>query len=138
MGHLVEGAISCDAATGKHLFLEVVKKMMDCVYKVFIEEGFAPYATCGREEIKIGLLRLYDYTGEKKYLDMAARFVNMRGANDKDIGKNWEGASEYYHQDDAPAREMKGANGHAVRACYYYTAIIRRWQGLQSARRTRN
>ncbi len=124
MGHLVEAAIAYDYGTGKSTFLQVAERMMDCVYQTFVEEQSASFATCGHAEIELALLRLYEYTGKRRYLDTAAYFLNARGANEKD-GELMPHVNAYYHQDDAPARELAEANGHAVRACYYYTALAK-------------
>ncbi len=41
--------------------------------------GKGPKYTPGHEEIEIALLRLYEVTGHKKYLEMARQFLEMRG-----------------------------------------------------------
>ncbi len=123
MGHYIEAAVAYDAATGKHEFLEAAKKMAECINRIFIVERSAPFATGGHEELKIALMRLYDYTGDEKYLGMAKHFIYARGNNELDIGKYCDFGNEYYHQDNAPAVDMDEANGHAVRACYYYSAM---------------
>ncbi len=122
IGHLTEAAVAYDRATGKHLFLDVIRRALDNVSRVFIEEDSAAFATAGHEEIKIALLRLYEYTGETKYLDMAAHFLYQRGNNAKDTA-NHNVVNEFYAQDNRPAVDMDEADGHAVRALYYYTAM---------------
>ncbi len=124
MGHFIEAAVVYDRAIGKHKLLNIAERMAECIEKVFVNDDSAPYKTGGHEEIEIALLRLYDYTENKKYLSMAEHFINERGANKKDRQKElnpW--VNEYYQQDNAAARDMQEADGHAVRACYYYTAM---------------
>ncbi len=123
IGHLCEAAIAYDAATGKHLFLEVIQRALENVRRVFIEEDSAAFATGGHEEIEIALLRMYEYTGEASYLDMAKHFLYRRGNNDKDSLLIGNVVNEYYAQDQCPAVDMTEADGHAVRALYYYTAM---------------
>ncbi len=123
LGHLTEAAIAYDRATEKHTFLQVIRRALDNARRVFVEEDSAAFATAGHEEIKIALLRMYEYTGEKTYLDMATHFLNRRGNNDKDLTLAGGVVNTYYAQDQKPAREMEEADGHAVRALYYYTAM---------------
>ncbi len=123
IGHLTEAAVAYDEATGKHTFLEVIRRALANVHRVFIAEQSAPFATAGHEEIKLALLRLYDYTGDRLYLEMADFFLRTRGNNQKDRGTLGDVVNEYYAQDDCPATAITEANGHAVRALYYYTAI---------------
>ncbi len=134
MGHYMEAAVAYDEATGKHDLLHSVKRMADCIRRVFIEEQSAPFATGGHEEIELALLRLYDYTGDEAYLDMARHFLYARGDNDLDRGKHCYWGNPYYHQDNAPAIELDEADGHAVRACYFYTAMAHYAADVKDAR----
>lgn len=94
----------------------------DYIETVFIKEKSAAFATPGHEEIELALLRLYRATGETRYREMAAFFLNERGANakDKDIMASYNAKNTQSH---LPVREQHSAEGHAVRACYLYTAM---------------
>ena len=84
-GHLIEAAIAYDKATGKRDMLDMMLKYVDCIEKAFITEKTAKFVTCGHEEIELALIKLYEYTGEKKHLDMALFFLdNRRPDVDKD------------------------------------------------------
>lgn len=83
-GHLVEGAIAYAKATGKTAMLEVTKKYIDLIDRVFRIEHSAKFDTPGHEEIELALCKLYDYTGEKRYKALAEYFINTRGTSSRD------------------------------------------------------
>ncbi len=125
-GHLIEAAISYDKATGKHKFLDVMKKYVDCIERAFVIEKTAEFRTCGHEEIELALLKLFDYTADKKYLDLAMFFINERGVtNEFHTDKEHPVAifNSVYDQSEVPVRELESAEGHAVRAVYLYIAM---------------
>lgn len=119
-GHLLEAAIAYDQATGKDAFLKAMMRYMDHIHQVFMVEQSAAFATPGHEEIELALIKLYDHTGIQKYLELASFFVEERGRNpEKDVEKELP----HYKQTDVPVRAIQEAKGHAVRACYLYTAM---------------
>lgn len=125
-GHLIEAAISYDKATGKHKFLDVMKKYVDCIERAFVTEKTAGFRTCGHEEIELALVKLFDYTEDKKYLDLAMFFINERGVTNKFHTAKENPVSAFnsvYDQSDIPVRELESAEGHAVRAVYLYIAM---------------
>ncbi len=115
-GHLMEAAVAYAAATGKTKFLSCMERYADYIAKVFMEDHSAAFDTPGHEEIELALVKLYRHTGKKKYLDLAAYFVNTRGT---------EGDRNRvdYNQSHLPVREQTDAVGHAVRAVYLYTGM---------------
>ena len=116
VGHMYEAAVAHHLATGKRNFLEVAVKSADLVCEVF--GPGKKIDVPGHEEIEIGLCRLYLVTGEKKYLDMAKFFLDMRGR--KDLRGKLYGA---YCQDHLPVIEQTRPVGHAVRAGYLYAGM---------------
>ena len=82
-GHLIEAAIAYRKATGKEKFYRIVSDYVDCIERAFITEKTAKFTTCGHEEIELALLKLYEYTSERKYLDMAMFFLNERGTKEE-------------------------------------------------------
>lgn len=123
-GHLLEAACAYYEGCGDTRFLELMKKYVDHVYKVFVVEKSAAFMTPGHEEIELALLRLYRITGEKKHLDLCLYFLNTRGS-EEDLKTNTANPSCYpvaaqWHK---PVREQKEALGHVVRALYLYTAM---------------
>ncbi len=122
-GHLIEAAIAYDAATGKGKFLELMKDYVALIKKIFMTDRSAPYTAPGHEELELALVKLYDYTQDRQYLELALHFVNMRG-NPEPSNQGWaqQNAREY-EQDHLPVREQNEAIGHAVRAVYLYCAM---------------
>lgn len=119
-GHFVEAAVAYYKATGKRKLLDVMEKYLDYIRKVFIEEGSASFITPGHEEIELALIKLYELTGDKKYLDMCSFFIDNRGTP---ADNEYNGVAHKYSQSHIPVREQKTAEGHCVRACYLYTAM---------------
>lgn len=115
-GHLIEAALAYEQATGKDLLLRCMLKNVDYIYRIFVEEQSAAFVTPGHEEIELALLKLYRRTTDPKHLSLARFFMDQRGNNDKEEGVP-------YNQSDLPLREISEAKGHAVRACYLYTAM---------------
>ncbi len=134
-GHMLEAAVAYSRATGKRKFLSVMQRYMDYILTVFGPGPDQIHGYPGHEEIELALCKLYDETGEKKYLDLAAYFINERGQDPKFFQEelktrgdtfHWEGndlAEPEYFQAHAPVREQKDAAGHAVRAVYLYTGM---------------
>lgn len=126
-GHLIEAAIACDMI-GKGALLECMKKYIDLIRRVFVEEKSAKFASPGHEEIEIALLRLYRYTGKREYLDLAAHFINIRGTAGDYVHGEKDSVTGYpdhvrHNQSHLPVREQQEAVGHAVRAVYLYTSM---------------
>ncbi|WP_442483782.1 glycoside hydrolase family 127 protein [Aeoliella sp. SH292] len=127
MGHLYEAAVAYAQATGKTKLLDVAQKNALHVNKVFFEgdpnynDGKPVNQAPGHQEIELGLVKLYLYTGESLYLDMAKRFLDIRGVTYRPEGHGI--MSPEYAQQHAPVAEQTEAVGHAVRACYLYAAM---------------
>ena len=115
-GHLMEAAVAYAEVSEKTEFLDCMEKYADYINQVFIVEKSAKFFTPGHEEIELALVRMYRYTGKKKYLDMAAYFINTRGTVD-------EQCKDEQFQSHLPVREQKDALGHSVRAMYLYTGM---------------
>lgn len=115
-GHFIEAGIAYHKATGKDALLNCMLKNVDFIYHIFVVEKSARFATPGHEEIELALLKLYEYLGNKKHLELARFFIDQRGNNELDIKNS-------YNQTHIPVREMTEPEGHAVRACYLYTAM---------------
>jgi DUF1680 family protein len=117
-GHMTEAAVAYYNVTGKHKLLDVAIKMADHMMTVFGpgKRDWVP----GHEEIELALVKLYEVTGEKKYLDFAEWLINERGHG---FGTWVKWRQESYYQDDTPVREMTSIAGHAVRAMYLYCGM---------------
>lgn len=121
MGHMYEAAIAYYKATGKRKWLDVAEKSARHINKVFFEgdpaynDGKPVMEAPGHQEIELALVKLYETTGEELYLDMARKFIDIRG-----VGRNPERS---YNQSHLPVREQREAVGHSVRALYLYTGM---------------
>jgi DUF1680 family protein len=132
-GHLIEGAVAYAAATGKRKLLEVMSRYVDLMVSTFGTGLGMKRGYCGHEEIELALVKLYRFTGERRYLDLARCFVNERGAAPHyfavEARERGEPAGAWYHktfeynQSHRPVREQDKVVGHAVRAMYLYSAM---------------
>ncbi|MBI5295106.1 MAG: glycoside hydrolase family 127 protein [Chloroflexi bacterium] len=78
-GHLIEAGVSHFQATGRADLLDIARRAADRIVDDF--RGKGADHTPGHEEIEIALLRLYQVTDEKSYLEMARQFIEQRGQN---------------------------------------------------------
>ena len=123
VGHMIEAAIAYHKATGKDKLLNCVLKNVDMIYRVFVVEQSTAFVTPGHEEIELALIKLYDYLGNEKHLELARFFLDNRGNNEKDKENAHPHFNSAYFQSNLPLRELYEAVGHSVRACYLYTAM---------------
>lgn len=127
VGHLYEAAIAYYRATGKKKLLEVAEKSAVHINKVIFEgdpaynEGKPIRQAPGHQEMELALVKLYRVTGKQVYLDMARKFLEIRGVTYVPDGEGVMAPT--YAQQHAPVTEQKEAVGHAVRATYLYSAM---------------
>ena len=119
-GHLIEAAVAYYHATGKDKFLRCMCKYADLIDRIFRIEDCAEFHSPGHEEIELALVKLWQCTGERRYLELSKYFIDRRGTDDE---KFPEWSQLKYYQSEMPVREMRSANGHAVRACYLYAGM---------------
>lgn len=125
-GHMAEGAVAYYQATGKDKLLNATKRFAD-----YIDNHFGPQeGKCkgypGHEIAEMALVRLYEVTGEKRYLDLSSFFVDERGQKPyyfetQEAHPNM--TNEFYHQSHLPVREQDEVVGHAVRGVYLYSGM---------------
>ena len=118
-GHLLEAAIAYYRATGKRELLDVATRMVDYMMTLFGpgKRDWLP----GHEEIELALCKLYDLTGEEKYLDFAYWLLEERGhGNGHYADGSWV---PHYYQDEVPVRDLRTISGHAVRAMYLFCGM---------------
>ncbi|OYP35251.1 hypothetical protein CGZ80_12425 [Rhodopirellula sp. MGV] len=127
VGHLYEAAVAYAQATGKTELLDVAEKNAAHVRRAIFEgdpnynNGKPIMQAPGHQEIEIGLLKLYGYTGKDIYLRMAKRFLDIRGVTFVPDGDGVNSAA--YAQQHLPVARQTTATGHAVRATYQYAAM---------------
>ena len=132
-GHMLEGAIAYFEVTGRRRLLDIMLRYVDHIDAMFGPRENQKHGYCGHQEIEIALLKLYRITKQRRYLDLAAYFIDERGksphyfdteaiARGDDPKKFW--AKTYqYNQSHMPVRQQDKVVGHAVRAMYMYTAM---------------
>lgn len=127
MGHMYEGAVAYYRATGKRKWLDVAEKNARHINKVFFEgdpaynDGKPVMQAPGHEEIELALVKLHQATDEQLYLDMAKKFIDIRGVTYSPDGEGVQTSD--YAQQHQPVREQREAVGHSVRAMYLYSGM---------------
>lgn len=117
-GHLIQAGVAQGRVAGGGGLLDIAARAADHVCRTF-----APGANegiCGHPGIEMALVELARVTGEQRYLDQAARFVDRRGTGrlaDPGFGRA-------YYQDDLPVRAAGVLRGHAVRALYLAAGAV--------------
>ena len=76
-GHLIEAAVAHFRATGKRTLLDVAIKFAD-----YLDSMFGPGKRTdvpGHEELELALVKLYELTGETRYLKLSQFYLQARG-----------------------------------------------------------
>ena len=144
VGHLIQAAVAWQRALGDDRLLGVAIRAADSVDRELGPTG--RLAIDGHPEIEMALVELYRITGERRYLALAARFVDARG--DGLLGTGRFGPA--YWQDHARVRDATTVAGHAVRQLYLdcgavdvatelgdmqlLEAVERRWRDMVATR----
>jgi DUF1680 family protein len=110
IGHLYEAAVAHYQATGKRTLLNIAVKSADLVNRDFGLDREKVYP--GHQVIEMGLVKLYRATGERKYLDLARFFLDVRGPK-----------GQQYNQAHKKPVDQSEAVGHSVRATYMYSGM---------------
>ena len=110
-GHLFTAACVHHRATGKKSLLDVAVKVADFLCRAFERPTphLAGNSVCPSHYM--GAVELYRTTGDRKYLALAVKFLDMRDLVTDGTDDN---------QDRVPFRKQTEAVGHAVRANYLY------------------
>ena len=114
LGHMLEAAVAHYQATGKRNFLDIAIRYADCICREIGPNPGQQVKVPGHQIAEMGLCKLYLVTGNKKYLDQAKFFLDMRGRTSH---------REWYNQSRKPVTEEFEAIGHAVRAAYQYSGM---------------
>ena len=117
-GHLIQAAVAASRGGIGGELVRVARRFADLLVERFLADGVE--AVCGHPEIETALVELYRLTGHLPYLQLAAKFVNLRGRGllgDDKLGRP-------YFQDHAPVREAEEVTGHAVRQLYLLAGVV--------------
>ncbi|GIO29848.1 MULTISPECIES: glycoside hydrolase family 127 protein [Paenibacillus] len=130
-GHLIEAGVAYYRATGKRKLLDVVVRFADYIDSVFGTKPGKLRGYDGHQEIELALVKLYEVTGNERYLNLSAYFLNERGQKPSFFEQQLHergGQTHFpglnmatdleYNQSHLPVREQDKAVGHAVRLVY--------------------
>lgn len=136
IGHLIEAAISYKEATGSDRLLQIADKAITCIEAHFGKAEGKIDGSDGHQEIELALVRLYEMTYNRKYLELSSYFLDVRGQNPHFFADQLEEndrlglkqgpkpiINAVYHQADKPVIEQDTAIGHAVRLVYMAQAM---------------
>ena len=120
-GHLLISACVHHQVTGQSNFLDIAIKHADLLHTIFYP-ATKQFGRFGFNQTQImGLVELYRITKNKKYLQLAERFINRRGKYEVVHHPTTEGYPiGDMVQERIALREANEAAGHAVLALYYY------------------
>jgi DUF1680 family protein len=137
MGHMITAACAHHRATGRTNFLDIAVRCADYVADYFAANEARHPDFPNNPSIIMAAVDLYRVTGNKAYLDMASRFIDMRGKYAPE--PQWKTMTEEeiraqpFHlqawnnsqgtinnQNYVPLRESKEVLGHAVFFTYLY------------------
>lgn len=130
-GHLIEAAVAYARVSGKTEMLDIMERCVKWFMDRIGPEDGKRHIYPGHPELELALYKLYQYTGNEKYLDFMEYLLLERGKQpsflleDPGFGEQyrdkWFGLS--YHQAHIPLMEQTEAKGHAVRAMYLYAGL---------------
>ena len=112
LGHLLQAGVAWERTTGRRDILDIGLRFASLVDERFGAGGTD--AVDGHPEVETALVEVYRLTGEKRWLDLGQRMIDLRGR--QLVGPDRFGYG--YFQDHAPLRDVDGATGHSVRQLY--------------------
>ncbi|TDC83819.1 glycoside hydrolase family 127 protein [Micromonospora sp. KC606] len=123
-GHLIQAGVAAarsapDDPAAQQL-LAVARHFADLLVERF-SEG-TEEALDGHPQVETALVELYRVTGHRPYLDLAARFIDLRGHGL--LGPESRFHTRHYYQDHAPFRAADEVTGHAVRQVYLAAGAV--------------
>ena len=112
IAHLIQAAVAWHRGLGDDRLLAIAVRAADRIDREFGPAGRE--GLDGHPGIEMALVELTRVTGERRYLALAARMLDLRGRGL--LGQGRFGAA--YWQDHAPVRDAPTVAGHAVRQLY--------------------
>jgi DUF1680 family protein len=124
-GHLLQAGIAHVRSCGRTDLLQICQRLADCLDAAFGDGPGLRDGVAGHPAIESALVELYRVTHEKRYLHLAASFVERRGhgllglatPHGVDLGSQ-------YWQDRLPIRQSSTTQGHVVRQLYLLTGAV--------------
>ena len=135
MGHFIEAAVAHYESTGSHRALDIAERVAACVEKHFGDGEGQVHGTDGHPEIELALARLFEVTGEKRWLNLAAWFIRVRGIDPEFYDEQDKAGGPQFYEGfhmplkyfvaDEPILDKQKAEGHAVRLLYLAVAVAK-------------
>lgn len=138
-GHLTEAAVAYYEATGKSQLLKIACHYADLLCETFGPKEGQLRGYDGHPEAELALVRLYETTGQRKYLELADFFLSVRGEEPYYMDIEWEKRNRSWHYEEnrnvrpsddriydcarIPPRYQRKAEGHAVKVGYLITGM---------------
>ena len=121
-GHLFQAAVAAARTTSgdSQRLVGVPRRFADLLVRRFGAGGTD--AVDGHPEVETALVELYRVTGHQAYLDLAARFIDLRGRGL--LGPESRFHQRHYYQDHVPVRDADEVTGHAVRQVYLAAGAV--------------
>ncbi|MEU6408074.1 beta-L-arabinofuranosidase domain-containing protein [Microbispora sp. NPDC046933] len=117
-GHLFQAAVAAARTGVSPGLVAVAQRFADLLVERFGPGGVEE--VCGHPEIETALAELYRLTGRRPYLDLARRFLDLRGRGLLGHGR----FGPAYYQDHVPVREAREVTGHSVRQLYLLAGMV--------------
>ncbi|MBP2330367.1 DUF1680 family protein [Kibdelosporangium banguiense] len=115
-GHLIQAAVAAARAGVGAELVTVARRFADLIVERFSTVDDID----GHPQIETALVELYRVTGHEPYLDMAKRFIDLRGHGLLDGGR----FGSAYLQDHVPVRQAETVAGHVVRQLYLLAGMV--------------
>jgi DUF1680 family protein len=115
-GHLIQAAVAAARAGVGAQLVTVARRFADLIVDRFSTVDDVD----GHPEIETALVELYRVTGHRPYLDLARRFLDLRGHG----LLNGERFGSRYLQDHVPVLEADEVAGHVVRQLYLLAGVV--------------
>lgn len=136
-GHMIEAAVAHFEGTGKQTLLAIAVRLADLITATFGRKPKQRRGYCGHPEIELALIKLARVTGQARYRETAAYFIDERGRSpnyfEAEARQRGEDGTLPWHmhhdglatlQAAGPVSELTQPVGHAVRMMYLLAAMI--------------
>lgn len=144
MGHFIEAAVAHYESTGSRRALDIAERAAACIEHNFGDGPDQIHGPDGHPEIELALARLYEATGERRWLNLAAWFIRVRGIDPEFYDEQDKAGGPQFYTDlhmplkyfvmDEPILNKEKADGHAVRLLYLAAAVAKVGRLLNDAK----